>query len=105
MVKELSQANVKEVLEAESKPYLLEFYTPWCGVCQQVMPFVEEIATEHDDTYAFYKANAEEMLDFAKQYDVRSVPTLLFIKDGEVKNKHHGFITKEDIVAKLKESF
>ncbi len=104
MVIELSE-NYQDSLKAEKKPYLLEIYTPTCGVCQQVMPFVEKVEEEYGNKYAFYKVNVEEMASVAQEYDVMSVPTLLFIKDGEIKNRHHGYITKEDIVKKLIKSF
>ncbi len=104
MAIELSE-NYQETVKAEKKPYLLEMYTPSCGVCKQVMPFVEEVEAEYGNKYAFYKVNVEEIPSIAKDYTITSVPTLLFIKNGEIKNKHHGYITKEDIIAKLTESF
>ena len=104
MVIELSE-NYQESLKTEKRPYLLEFYTPSCGICQQVMPFVKEVEAEYGNKYAFYKVNVEEILSAAKEYDVTSVPTLLFVKDGEIKTRHHGYITKEDIVKKLIKAF
>ncbi len=104
MIIELSE-NFKDTLQKEGRPYLLEIYTPSCGICQQVMPFVEEVEAEYGNKYAFYKVNVEKIPSIAKDYTITSVPTLLFIKNGEIKNKHHGYITKEDIIAKLTESF
>ena len=104
MITELSK-DYKKTLAQETKPYVIEFYTPWCGVCKQVMPLFAEVAAEYKDKYSFYKVNVDEIVELAKDYNIKSVPTLLFIKNGEVKNKHHGYITKEDIIAKLKESF
>ena len=104
MVKELS-SDYKEVLQKETKPYLLELYTTWCGICKQVVPLVEEIEPQFKNEYAFYKANMDELLELGREYDAKSVPTLLFIKDGEVKQRHTGFITKAEIIEKLKESF
>ncbi len=104
MIIELSE-NFKDTLQKESRPYLLEIYTPSCGICQQVMPFVEEVEAEYGDKYAFYKINAEANPSGAQEYGITSVPTLLFIKDGKIVNKHNGYITKEDIVKKLKKSF
>lgn len=105
MIKELQNQNYKEVLSKESKPYLLEFYTQWCGVCKQVAPILEEVAQEQSGQYGFYKANAEEVIDLVNEYGIRSVPTFFFIQDGNVKNKHTGYISKEDLIAKLKISF
>ena len=104
MIVELSE-NFKETLQAEKRPYLLEIYTPSCGVCKQVMPFVKQVETEYGNTYAFYKLNAEKLPGVAQEYDVNAVPTLLFIKNGAIKTRHTGYITKEDIVKKLLEAF
>lgn len=104
MIIELSE-NYQESLKAEKKPYLLEIYKPLCGVCQQVMPLVEEVEAEYGNKYAFYKVNAEKISSVAQEYDVMSTPTLLFVKDEDIRDRHHGYITKEDIVKKLIESF
>lgn len=104
MIKELDK-NYKDTLSKEKQPYLLEIYTPSCGICQQVMPFVEQVEAEYGDKYAFYKLNAEEIPSVGKEYGITSVPTLLFVKEGKIINTHHGYITKEDIIKKLKESF
>ena len=104
MIIELS-GNFKEILQKEKRPYLLEIYSPSCGICQQVMPLVEAVEKKYGDKYAFYKINVEENINGAKEYGVTSVPTLLFIKGGKTVNKHTGYITKEDIITKLKESF
>lgn len=104
MVIELTK-DYKSILIKETKPYVVELYAPWCGVCQQVMPLYEAVAAEHGDTYGFYKANVDEVMELAKEHNVSSVPTLLFIKEGKVKITHHGYITKEDIIEKLTEAF
>lgn len=104
MIKELDK-NYKDTLSKENQPYLLEIYTPSCGICQQVMPFVEQVEAEYGNKYAFYKLNAEEITSAGEEYGISSVPTLLFVKDGKTVNQHTGYITKEDIVSKLKESF
>ena len=83
----------------------MEFYTQWCGVCKQVAPILEEVAQEDSDNYGFYKANAEKITELVSEYGIRSVPTFLFIQDGKIKNMHTGYISKDDLVTKLKESF
>lgn len=104
MIKELDK-NFKDVLNKEKRSYLLEIYTPSCGVCQQIMPFVEQVESEYGNKYAFYKINAEEISTVGQEYGVTSVPTILFVKEGKIVNTHHGYITKEDIIKQLKKSF
>ncbi len=104
MIIKLSE-NFKDTLQKETKPYLLEIYTASCGTCQQVMPFVEQVEAEYGNKYAFYKIDVKETPIVGQEYDVKSVPNLLFIKESKIKNKHHGYITKEYIIKKLTESF
>jgi thioredoxin 2 len=104
MIRELSK-NIKDTLEKESRPYLLEFYSPSCGVCQQIKPFLDAVAAEYGDVYGFYNINVEVDLDYAQEHNIRATPALLFVKEGITVSQHVGYITKEDIIKKLTESF
>ncbi len=104
MIVELSK-DYKATLMKENRPYVVELYSPSCGICQQVKPFYEAASKDYSDKYGFYKANVDDLMEIANEHNVRSVPTFLFIKDGETKKTHHGYITKEEIVEKLTEAF
>lgn len=104
MISELT-SNFAETINNESKPVVVEFYSPTCGTCIQVAPIVEEIAKEFAGEYAFYKINVENDTSYAKQFDVSGVPTFLFMKNGEVLGTHHGNFSKGDFIDKMKRLF
>lgn len=104
MITELKN-NFEETINKESRPVVLEFYSPTCGTCIQVAPIVEEIAKEFEGEYQFYKINIEQDTSYAQKFDVSSVPTFLFMKNGEVLGTHHGNFSKGDFINKMKKLF
>jgi len=92
----------KEVMQSD-RPVVIEVYADWCGPCQQMMPIFEEIEKEHSTKYKFVKLNVDEARDLAVQFGVTSIPTFVFIKEGELKGKETGYIAKEDLVMKIQE--
>ncbi len=88
-----------EVLSSE-KPVLLDFWAPWCGPCQKVLPLMDEIAAERDDIKVG-KVNVDEESELASHFGVISIPTLVVLKNGEVINKAVGARSKEAILAML----
>ena len=88
-----------EVLHS-SKKVLLDFFAPWCGPCQMVLPLVEEIAGERPDIKVC-KINVDEEPELANAYKVVSIPTLFVIKDGQVVNQSLGAKPKAQILEML----
>ena len=93
----------KEVLEAPV-PVLVDFWAPWCGPCRMIAPLVEQIAEEFAGRARIGKINVDDNEDIATQYNVRSIPTLLVFKGGQVVGQQTGASTK-DVIAKLVERF
>ena len=89
----------KEVVQA-AKPVIVEVYATWCGPCQQMMPIVDELEKEMSD-YTFAKLNIDEARELSIKYGVISVPTFLFMKNGEVKGKETGYMSKEVLKEKI----
>ena len=91
-----------EVLKSDL-PVVVDFYAEWCGPCQKLAPVFDELSKELANKFKLVKVNIDEQRDLAINYNVSSIPTILFIKNGEVKGKETGFIAKEDLVMKMQE--
>ncbi len=80
---------------------LVDFWAPWCGPCRMLAPVIDELAEEFDGKAKICKVNTDEVQDLAVEYGVRSIPTLLFFKDGEIKETLIGAQSKAAIAEKL----
>ena len=89
-----------EVLNSEQL-VVVDFYADWCGPCKMMAPIIEEIATMYDGVANVGKLNVDESPDTSSKYRVMSIPTLLFIKNGEVVDKIVGAVTKAQLTEKV----
>ena len=90
----------QEALSSEL-PVLVDFYADWCGPCKMLAPVVETLAKEFEGKIKIGKLNVDDAPDTAQKYGVMSIPTLLYIKNGEVVKKSVGVVSKTDIEATL----
>ncbi|MFM7619611.1 MAG: thioredoxin [Bacteroidota bacterium] len=95
------KANFQEIIQSE-KPVLIDFFATWCGPCQYQAPILEEVASEMGEGARILKIDVDRNQAVAAQYGVRSVPTLMIFKGGEVKWKEAGVKEKEQLVTLLK---
>ncbi|SHK04754.1 thioredoxin [Rubritalea squalenifaciens DSM 18772] len=102
MALELNEANFEaEVLQSD-KPVLVDFWAEWCGPCKMIAPVIDELANDVGDAAKVGKVEVDNARDLAAKYGVRSIPFLLFFKDGEVKDQIVGAnVTKESLKEKL----
>ena len=80
---------------------VVDFWAPWCGPCRMIAPVLEEISRETGDDVLIGKVNVDEHPDLAGRYEVRSIPTLLFFKGGEVVDRVVGAVPKAEIVKRI----
>ena len=79
----------------------IDFWAPWCGPCRMISPIVEELSKEYEGKWLIAKCNVDESTDIPMKFGIRNIPTLLFFKDGVMKEKMVGSTTKAAIVAKM----
>ena len=96
------QSFNKEVVQADI-PVLIDFWADWCGPCKAIAPVIEEIAVEYDGKVKVGKLDVDQNQKTAMEYGVRSIPTILIIKSGEVVSQIVGAVPKENIIKALDE--
>lgn len=100
MAIEFNQETLNESIE-QNKPILIDFWAEWCGPCRIVGPVIEQVANEYEGKAIVGKVNVDENEDLAAEYRVRSIPTVLFIKDGKVVDTLVGAKPKSEYTERL----
>ncbi len=80
---------------------LVDFWAPWCGPCRMIAPIIEELAEDFEGKATIAKVNTDEEQDIAIKYGIRSIPTLLFFKNGEMVDQMIGAAGKQVIADKI----
>ena len=96
---ELTASNFDESIK-EGKA-LVDFWAPWCGPCRMIAPVIEELAEDFDGKAKICKVNTDEEQDIAVKYGIRSIPTILFFKDGELVDQMVGASSKQVLADKI----
>ena len=97
---EITDANFEEVLNSD-KPVLVDFWAEWCGPCKMIGPVVEELANDFDGKAVIGKVDVDSNPEVSAKYGIRSIPTLLVFKGGEIVDKQIGAVPKTVLADKL----
>jgi len=101
MAKIFTDADFQQEVLNHKGLALVDFYAEWCGPCKMLGPIIEQLAEENKDI-KIGKVNVDESMETARQYEVMSIPTLIFFKDGQIVEKMVGMKSKGDLEAKIK---
>lgn len=101
MTIEVTDASFEEQVLKSDKPVIIDFWAEWCGPCKVLSPRVKKIGDEYGDQVVVAEMDVDSNPEVPAKYGIRNIPTLLFIKDGEVKDKQVGVTSKNNLVKKL----
>ena len=97
----ITDDNFEEEVLKSDKPVLIDFWAVWCGPCRMIAPIVEELATEYEGKVKIGKLDVDSNQQTSIKFGVRSIPTILIFKNGELKETIIGAVPKTQIVQKL----
>lgn len=101
MAIEITDANFEELVVKSDKPVMIDFWAVWCGPCRMIAPIVEEMSGEYEGKAVIGKVDVDSNPGVAMKYGIRNIPTVLFVKNGEVADKQVGAAPKSAFTAKL----
>jgi thioredoxin 1 len=97
---QLEQTDFNSVITNNGN-VLLDFYADWCGPCQTLLPTIHKLADELKEDVVIKKVNVDENQELAAKFHIRSIPTLVFFKDGKPVDSHTGLITERNLRSKI----
>ena len=101
---ELSDDNFDEEVLKSNQPVLVDYWAEWCGPCKSIAPLLGEVAEEYTDKIKVAKLNIDDNPKTPPTYGIRGIPTLMLLKDGEVKSTKVGALTKSQLTSFLNEN-
>lgn len=103
-MKQFTDANFEQEVMNESGLVVIDFWAPWCGPCKMLTPIFEELSNEYGDKVIFGKVNVDENPSIANKFRIASIPTLIFMKNGQIIENLVGFRPKQEIAKIINEN-
>lgn len=100
MEKTATSNNFAELIGG-TKPVVVDFWATWCGPCRALAPTLSDVAEEYDGKADVVKCNVDDCEDIAANYGIRNIPTLLYFKGGELKDRTVGVVPKSEITSRI----
>ena len=97
----IDEANFEDEVIKSAQPVLVDFWAEWCGPCKMIAPILDEIAKEKAGSVKIAKVNVDNNQSLSLRYNVRAIPTLLFFKDGQLRDQVTGMTSKKDLITRL----
>jgi len=101
MAVEITDANFEELVINADKPVMIDFWAVWCGPCRMIAPIVEEMSGEYEGKAIIGKVDVDSNPGVAMKYGIRNIPTVIFVKGGEIVDKQVGAAPKKNFTDKL----
>lgn len=101
MALEITEANYDEIVSGADKPVVLDFWAAWCGPCKMIGPLIEEMHNEYEGKAIIGKVDVDNNPGIAGKFGIRNIPTVVYLKGGELVDKSVGAVPKAQLTSKL----
>ena len=97
----LDESNFEREVTRSDKPVLVDFWAEWCGPCKLIAPLLDEIAREKAGAIKVGKVNVDENQSLSSKFNIRAIPSLLFFKNGQLRDQVTGMTSKKDLLSRI----